>query len=67
MATPPSVQSVVTVYFPGGREFVWLAPNSPIANWQVGETVEFKTERWVVLERVEDLTSLTLRLGRLNS
>ena len=67
MATPPSVQSVVTVYFPGGREFVWLVPNSPIANWQVGETVEFKTERWVVLERVEELASLTLRLGRLNS
>ena len=67
MATPPSVQSVVTVYFPGGREFVWLVPNSPIANWQAGETVEFKTERWVVLERVEESASLTLRLGRLNS
>jgi hypothetical protein len=67
VATTPSVQSVVTVYLPGGREFVWLVPNSPIANWQIGETVEFKTERWVVLDRVEESPSLTLRLGRLNS
>jgi hypothetical protein len=37
-----------------------------MANWQAGDTVEFKSERWVVLERLEQVASLTLRLGRLN-
>jgi hypothetical protein len=66
MTTSASVPSVVTVHFPGGREFVWPVPNSPMANWQAGDTVEFKSERWVVLERLEQVASLTLRLGRLN-
>lgn len=67
MATSPSVPSVVAVHFPGGREFVWLVPDSPIANWQVGETVEFKSEHWVVLERAQEMATLTLRLGGLDS
>jgi hypothetical protein len=58
-----SLKSIVAVNFPGGREFMWVAPDSPIACWQVGEAVVFKNSRWRVLGRVEQADSLNLTLG----
>jgi hypothetical protein len=56
-------KSVVVVNFPDGREFVWLAPDSPLACGQVGEVVVYRDRQWRVLGREEHTDSLTLTLG----
>jgi hypothetical protein len=56
-------KSVVVVNFPGGREFVWLAEDSPIASSEVGQVVVIRDKRWRVLRRQEQADSLTLTLG----
>lgn len=63
MAASPRVQSMVTVFLPSGRQFLWLSLGSPILDWRVGEAVDFQDRRWLVLERIEEQGSLTLRLG----
>jgi hypothetical protein len=55
-------QSVIAVHLPGGREFLWLTPGSPVLRWQVGEAVVFKSKSWVVSERLEQEGLLTLTL-----
>lgn len=56
-------QEVVTINFPGGREYQWLETDSPIRQWQVGQCVTFRGYRWLVLARSESAGSLTLSLG----
>ena len=56
-------KSVVVVNFPGGREFVWLSEDSPIASSEVGEIVVMRDKRWRVLRREEHSGPLTLTLG----
>ena len=56
-------QSVVTIQYPEGREFLWLTSDSPVLNWQIGEAVVFKNSPWVVLGRTEQAESLSLTLG----
>jgi len=64
MAVPEAQsQPVVTINFPEGREYQWLALDSPMREWQVGQCVTFRGYRWLVLERSESAGSLTLSLG----
>jgi hypothetical protein len=58
-----NAQSVVAVHFPGGREFLWVSPDSPVARWQVGESVVFRNSPCVVSERTERDGSLELTLA----
>jgi hypothetical protein len=55
-------KSVVVVNFPGGRELRWLAPDSGMATWQVGDAVSFRNSLWRVAERDDKADSLTLTL-----
>jgi hypothetical protein len=57
-----NAQSVVAVHLPGGREFIWASPDSPVARWQVGECVTFRNSPWVVSDRTERDGSLELTL-----
>jgi hypothetical protein len=59
---PNDLQSVVAVHFQGGRELLWLAADSPVAQLQVGESVFFRNSRCVVSDRTERDGSLTLTL-----
>ena len=61
--TEPEAQEVVTINFPGGREFQWLGADSPMRRWQVGQSVTFRGYRWLVLARSESKGSLTFSLG----
>ena len=56
-------QSVVTIHSPEGREFLWLGERSPVMSWQVGDAVDFRSTRWVVLDRTEKGDSLSLTLA----
>ena len=56
-------QSVVTIHSPDGREFLWLGEGSPVMSWQVGDAVDFRSTRWVVLDRTEKGDSLSLTLA----
>jgi len=56
-------QSVVTIHSPEGREFLWLGEGSPVMSWQVGDAVDFRSTRWVVLDRTEKGDSLSLTLA----
>jgi hypothetical protein len=55
-------QVVVTVSFPEGREYYWLGTDSPMRQWQVGQRVIVRSQRWVVVARSESAGSLILRL-----
>ena len=64
MAVPePVFQEVVTINFPGGREFHWLEADSPMRQWQVGQAVTYRGYRWLVVARAESAGSLTLSLS----
>jgi hypothetical protein len=56
-------QEVVTINFPGGREYYWLGIDSPVRQWQVGQRVSVRSQRWVVVARSESAGSLILTLG----
>ncbi len=56
-------QSVVTIHSPEGREFLWLGEGSPVMSWRVGDAVDFRSTRWVVLDRTEKGDSLSLTLA----
>ena len=56
-------QSVVTIHSPEGREFLWLGEGSAVMSWQVGDAVDFRSGRWVVLDRTEKGDSLSLTLA----
>ena len=56
-------QEVVTIDFPGGREYHWLEADSPMRNWQVGQAVTYRGYRWLVVARSDSAGSLTLSLG----
>jgi hypothetical protein len=62
-ATEPRPQEVVTINFPGGREYHWLGIDTPMRQWEVGQSVTFRGQRWLVLVRSESAGSLTVRLG----
>ena len=61
--TEVEAQEVVTINFPGGREYHWLGVDAPVRQWQVGQCVTFRDYRWLVLERSESAGSLILSLG----
>jgi hypothetical protein len=56
-------QEVVTINSPEGREYVWLGIDSPVRQWQVGQLVTVRSQRWLVLARSESAGSLVLTLG----
>ncbi len=62
VAESEQLKSVVVVNFPGGRELRWLAPDSGMATWQVGDAVSFRNSLWRVAEREDKADSLTLTL-----
>ena len=61
--TQSEPQAVVTINFPEGREFYWPGVDSPMRQWQVGQRVVARSERWVVLARSESAGSVILTLG----
>lgn len=64
MALPePEHQDVVTINFPGGREFQFVEADSPLRQWQVGQAVTFRGSSWLVVARSESAGSLSLSLG----
>ena len=64
MALPePESKEVVTINFPGGREYHWLEVASPMRQWQVGQAVTYRGYRWLVVARSESGGSLMLSLG----
>jgi hypothetical protein len=56
------IKSVAVVTFPGGRELLWLAPDSPLACCRVGDEVEFRNGRWRVTRRSDDSEALSIAL-----
>ena len=58
-------QSRIALHFPERRELLWVAKDSPLFGWQVGQPVSFRRRSWVVLRRSEDETGefVTYRLG----
>lgn len=59
----PRSESVVTIQSPGGREFLWLAAASPVLRWQVGDAVDFRNRRWIVLDRTQEPNSLSFTIA----
>ena len=55
-------QVVVTINFPEGREYYWLGTDSPMRQWQVGQRVTVRSQRWVVVARSKSAGSLILSL-----
>ena len=51
---PGDAKSVVTIRLPEGREILWLASDSPVMSWQVGQAVRFRNRLWVVVTRTEE-------------
>ena len=51
---PGDAKSVVTIRLPEGREILWLASDSPVMSWQVGQAVRFRNRPWVVVTRTEE-------------
>jgi hypothetical protein len=45
---------------------MWIDSGSAIAQWQVGEVVDYRNGSWRVLGRVEDSESVSLTLGSLD-
>ena len=63
LVQPLGNQSVVTLYFPGGREHLWLDGDSPLVQWRVGQVVHFRDRSWIVRSRAEEEKSLRFSLG----
>ncbi len=55
-------QSVVTISFLEGREYYWLGTDSAMRQWEVGQRVTVRGQRWVVVARSESAGSLILSL-----
>jgi hypothetical protein len=51
---PGNAKSVVTIRLPEGREILWLASDSPVMSWQIGQAVRFRNRPWVVVNRTEE-------------
>jgi hypothetical protein len=60
-------KSVVVLTFPGGRELLWVAPDSPLTSCRVGDDVIFRSGRWRVTGRADDSDALSLTLGPVES